>query len=220
VAKATGVPWARIAAKVMLGKTLAELGVTEAPPRRHIAVKVSVFPFQKFPGVDVVLGPEMRSTGEVLGVDERFSVAFAKAQMGASVRLPLEGKVFVSVCTKDKPFIPSIARELAQQGFELIATEGTAKVIRAAGVKCEIIGKIREGATNPLTLIETGAIALVINTPERTGRHTDEGKIRAAAALHRLPMFTTITGARAAVHAIGALKRRSWSVYALQDLWT
>jgi carbamoyl-phosphate synthase large subunit len=222
IAKATGIPWAKIAAKVMLGKTLTELGVTEATARRHMSVKVSVFPFHKFPGVDVALGPEMRSTGEVMGVDERFSLAFAKAQMGASVNLPTEGRVFVSVNDRDKPFIPTVARDLIRHGFALVCTEGTARTLRAAGMKVEVVAKIREGerGPNPLELIERGEIKLVINTPARTGRHTDEGKIRAAAALHRIPIYTTITGARAAVAAIGALKRRSWDVHALQDLWT
>ncbi len=221
IAKATGIPWVKIAAKAMLGQSLTDQGVTEAPPRRHTAVKVSVFPFHKFPGVDVALGPEMRSTGEVMGVDERYSIAFAKAQMGASVELPMQGRVFISVATKDKPFIPAVARDLIRHGFELVATAGTARALRAAGFKCDVVEKIREGAeSNPLTMIESGQIALVINTPERTGRHTDEGKIRAAAALHRIPIFTTITGAKAAVGAIGALRRRTWDVYALQDLWT
>ncbi|TWT43928.1 Carbamoyl-phosphate synthase large chain [Phycisphaerae bacterium RAS1] len=218
IAKATGVPWAKIAAKVMLGKTLAELSVSEPPPRRHIAVKHSVFPFDKFPGVDVALGPEMRSTGEVMGVDERFSLAFAKAQMGASIRLPLEGRVFVSVADRDKPFLPAVARDLARLGFEIVATAGTARSLQSAGLKVTNVNKIRDGGVSPLDLIKRGEIAMLINTPERTGRHTDEGKIRAAAALHRLPIMTTITGAKAAVAAIGALKRRTWDVHALQDL--
>jgi carbamoyl-phosphate synthase large subunit len=220
VAKATGIPWAKIAAKVMLGKKLVDLGVSEAPPRRHIAVKASVFPFDKFPGVDIALGPEMRSTGEVMGVDERFSVAFAKAQMGASVKLPMAGRVFLSVVDKDKPFIPAVARDLARLGFELIATKGTARTLQGAGLKVETLEKIRDSVNNPLTLIEKKQIALIINTPERTGKQTDEGKIRAAATQHRVPIFTTITGARAAVAAIRALKRRTWDVYALQDLWS
>ena len=219
IAKATGVPWAKIAAKVMLGKKLVDLGITEAPPRRHIAVKVSVFPFEKFPGVDVALGPEMRSTGEVMGVDERFSIAFAKAQIGASIRLPMDGAVFISVNDKDKPFIPSIARDLARQGFELLASAGTARILQASGLKVQLVDKIREGSPNALELIEDNRLSLVINTPERTGKQTDEGIIRAAAALHRVPIYTTITGAKAVVAAIGALRRRTWDVYALQDLW-
>jgi carbamoyl-phosphate synthase large subunit len=219
IAKATGVPWAKIAAKVMLGKKLSDLGVRETAAQRHIAVKASVFPFDKFPGIDIALGPEMRSTGEVMGVDERFSVAFAKAQMGASVKLPLSGKVFISVNDNTKPFIPGIARDLVRHGFEICATRGTARVMRAAGSKVEVVEKIRDGSPNPLELIENDEIALVINTPARTGKQTDEGAIRAAAAIHRVPIFTTITGAKAAVAAIGALKRGRWDVYALQDLW-
>ena len=219
IAKATGIPWARVAAKVMLGKSLAEQGVSEAPPRRHIAVKQSVFPFDKFPGVDVALGPEMRSTGEVMGIDERLSVAFAKAMMGANITLPLSGKVFVSVNDNDKAFVAAVARDLVRLGdFELVSTEGTARTLRGAGLKTEIVIKIREGSPNPLDLIERGDIKLVLNTPARTGRQTDEGKIRAAAASHRIPIFTTLTGAKAAVAAIGALKRRTWGVHALQDL--
>jgi carbamoyl-phosphate synthase large subunit len=230
VAKATGVPWARIAAKVMLGHSLREMGVTEVSARRHIAVKQSVFPFNKFPGVDVALGPEMRSTGEVMGVDEKFSIAFAKGLMAAGIDLPMSGKVFVSVNVNDRPMIPPIARELARMGYELVCTEGTARTLQAAGLKADVVRKIRETAPdgsdaaanepNPLTLIESGQIALVINTPGRTGRLTDEGRIRAAAAIHRVPIFTTIPAARAAVAAIGALKRRSWNVVAIQDLWT
>ncbi len=221
IAKATGVPWAKIAAKVMLGQSLMAQGVNELPPRRHIAVKESVFPFHKFPGVDVVLGPEMRSTGEVMGVDERFSLAFAKAQMGAGGELPLSGQAFVSVSDRDKPFIAGIAKELLRHEFEIVATEGTARVLRAAGIKVESIGKIREGNAAHLTvldLLDAGKITLIINTPERTGRHTDEGRIRAAATLRRVPIFTTLTGAKAAAAAIGALKRRTWDVVALQDL--
>jgi carbamoyl-phosphate synthase large subunit len=218
ISKATGIPWARVAAKVMLGQTLDEQGVTEAPPRRHIAVKQSVFPFDKFPGVDVALGPEMRSTGEVMGTDERLSVAFAKAMMAANVSLPLQGKVFVSVNDNDKPFIAGVVRDLVRMGFEIVSTEGTARPLRGAGLKTEVVHKIREGSPNPLDLIHSGQIKLVLNTPARTGKQTDEGKIRAAAASHRIPIFTTITGAKAAVSAIGALKTRQWDVYALQDL--
>ncbi|MCG3127742.1 MAG: Carbamoyl-phosphate synthase large chain [Phycisphaerae bacterium] len=218
VAKATGLPWARIAAKVMLGKTLDELAITEPPPRRHIAVKQSVFPFNKFPGVDVALGPEMRSTGEVMGVDERFSMAYAKGFMAASISLPKSGKVFLSVNSRDRAHVSPIAHDLARNGFELLATEGTARVIRGAGLKVTTVHKIREGSPNPLDLIEAGELALVINTPGRTGRQTDEGRIRAAAALHRIPIITTLTGARAAVLAISSLRRRTWDVFALQDL--
>ncbi len=218
IAKATGIPWAKIAAKVMLGQSLVEQGVVEAPARRHIAVKQSVFPFNKFPGVDVALGPEMRSTGEVMGVDERLSVAFAKAMMGASIPLPSSGKVLVSVNDRDKPFIAAVARDLVRMGFDLYATEGTARTLHGAGLAAKRVAKIREGSPNPLDLIEQGEIKMLINTPARTGRQTDEGMIRAAAAIHQLPIFTTITSAKAAVAAIGALKRRSWDVVALQDL--
>jgi len=218
VSKATGVPWAKVAAKIMMGKTLRDQGITAAPWPRHISVKESVFPFIKFQGVDVILGPEMRSTGEVMGIDDRFPIAFAKSQMAASTTLPLEGNVFLSVRDADKELIVTMARELAEMGFNIISTEGTWKVLRSANIPAQLVPKISETRRpNIIDLIKNDQIALLINTPTRKGRDTDEGKIRAAAVLREIPTVTTITGARAATRAIRALKESGWSVKSLQE---
>ena len=222
VSKATGVPWAKIATKVMLGKSLdkvlGEYGLEDAPWPQHVSVKESVFPFNKFPGVDVILGPEMRSTGEVMGIDRSFGLAFAKSQMAAGVALPTEGTIFISVNDADKPLIVPIARELARMGFNLIATAGTRAVLAEAGIRAGLVPKIQEGRSpNMLHLIEAGSVQLLINTPTRRGRDTDEGRIRAAATIHNCPIITTITGAQAAVAAIRALREGDWQVRSLQD---
>jgi carbamoyl-phosphate synthase large subunit len=218
VSKATGIPWAKVAAKIMMGKTLRDQGITAAPWPRHVSVKESVFPFIKFQGVDVILGPEMRSTGEVMGIDDRFPIAFAKSQMAASTTLPLEGNVFLSVRDADKELIVTMARELAEMGFNIISTEGTWKVLRSANIPAQLVPKISETRRpNIIDLIKNDQIALLINTPTRKGRDTDEGKIRAAAVLHEIPTVTTITGARAATRAIRALKESGWSVKSLQE---
>jgi len=219
VSKATGVPWAKLAAKVMAGATLAELGAKEVTGLRHTAVKESVFPFAKFPGVDIILGPEMRSTGEVMGIDKDFAMAFAKSQMGAGLTLPTSGKIFVSVRDSDKPFITPIAAKLAELGFELLATRGTAGLLAAGGVKVAAILKIGEGRPNILDFVKNFEIKLIINTPTRKGPQTDEGKLRATAVLHNIPIVTTITGARAIARAMAALKADNggFSVKPLQD---
>ena len=222
VSKATGVPWAKIAAKVMAGATLAELGAAEVTNLRHTAVKESVFPFAKFPGVDVILGPEMRSTGEVMGIDSDFAMAFGKSQMGAGMSLPASGKIFVSVRDADKPDILPIAAQLAGLGFELLATAGTAALLAGGGVKVTPVVKIGEGRPNILDHIKNFQIKLIINTPTRKGRQTEEGKLRATAVLHNIPVVTTITGARAVARAMAALKAdpNGFSVKPLQDYFT
>jgi carbamoylphosphate synthase large subunit len=219
VSKATGVPWAKIAAKVMAGATLAELGAAEVTNLRHTAVKESVFPFAKFPGVDVILGPEMRSTGEVMGIDSDFAIAFGKSQMGAGMSLPASGKVFVSVRDADKPDIVPIAAQLAKLGFELLATAGTATLLAGAGVKVTPVVKIGEGRPNILDHIKNFQIKLIINTPTRKGRQTEEGQLRATAVLHNIPVVTTITGARAVARALTALNGdpNGFTVKPLQD---
>jgi carbamoyl-phosphate synthase large subunit len=217
VSKATGIPWAKNAAKVMMGKTLAELGITRTPWPRHTSVKESVFPFIKFQGVDVILGPEMRSTGEVMGIDDRFSVAFAKSQIAAGSTPPTQGNVFVSVRRLDKTLITPIARELAEMGFNLICTEGTYDVLHSAGVPCRLIPKISEGKRpNIIDMIAMGEIHMLINTPTRKGRSSDEGRIRSAAVIHEVPIFTTITAARAVTKAIRSLRETGWSVKPIQ----
>ncbi len=218
VSKATGVPWARIAAKVMCGKTLAELGVTqEVTPTGHVAVKESVFPFNKFPGVDIILGPEMRSTGEVMGIDRTFPVAYAKSQMAAGAALPASGAVYISVRDQDKSAIIPIARKLAGLGFDLLCTGGTHNALAAAEVKTRRVNKIKEGRPNIIDAIKNGQVQLLINTPTTKGPRTDEGIIRAAAVLHKIPIITTVTGAEAAADAIASLHHHDWTVKPLQD---
>ena len=217
VGKATGVQWAKLAAKVMAGQQLNELGVTEEVVPVHTSVKESVFPFSKFPGVDVVLGPEMRSTGEVMGADKDFGVAFAKAQMGASQSLPTEGKIFISFRRSDKDHAVGIASELVKLGYELCATDGTHKRLKEHGIESQRLNKIKEGRPNAIDLIKNDEIAMIINTPTRKGAGTDEGKLRATAVRFGVPMITTATGGVAAAHAMRAIKQGSWDVHALQD---
>jgi len=217
VSKATGLPWALIAAKVMAGRSLAALGIERAPVPRHVSVKESVFPFGKFPGVDVILGPEMRSTGEVMGADPSFPIAFAKAQMAAGCQLPLEGRVFLSVRRSDRQTILPVARDLVGLGFTLDCTAGTGAFLEAEGVESRRVRKISEGRPNAIDLIKNGELALIVNTPTRKGIESDEGKIRATAVRFGVPMITTLTGAAAAVQAIEALRTGQWSVRCLQD---
>ena len=219
VSKATSVPWAKVAAKVMAGKTLAELGVTDAPVPTYTSVKESVFPFTKFVGVDVILGPEMRSTGEVMGIDEAFPLAFAKAQMAAGITLPIKGNVFFSVKHGDAPCMAEPARKLVAMGFKLLCSSGTGEFLAEQGIENTILKKISEGRPNITDYIADQDVAMVINTPTRKGRATDEGKIRALSTMHRVPMVTTVTGAAAMVEAIAALKKADWSVKALQDYY-
>ncbi|MEX0654963.1 MAG: carbamoyl-phosphate synthase large subunit, partial [Phycisphaeraceae bacterium] len=216
VSKATGVPWARIAAKVMIAKQLGELGVDEVTPK-HTSVKESVFPFSKFPGVDVILGPEMRSTGECMGADPTFPIAFAKSQMSAGVKLPQKGKVFLSVRNADKPAILPVAKKLVAMGFDVHTTGGTHRLLADQGIMTTRLQKISEGRPNAVDLIKNGELALIINTPTRKGLKTDEGKLRATAVRFNVPMITTVTGAAAAVQAIEALRAGQWQVRALQD---
>jgi carbamoyl-phosphate synthase large subunit len=218
VSKAKGVPWARIAAKVMMGASLDELGVTEVPDAGFFAVKESVFPFRKFPGVDVVLGPEMRSTGEVMGMDRSLPVAVAKAQMAASTKLPTSGNVFISVRDPDKKHVADVARTLASMGFSIYATSGTFSHLKDYSIDVKPLPKISEGARpNVIDRIANGEIHLIINTATRKGAKTDEGRIRATAVRAGVPMITTMTGARAFVQAIAALRAGAWSVAAIQD---
>jgi carbamoyl-phosphate synthase large subunit len=218
VSKATGIPLARYAALVMVGKTLDELGLVEEVTPRHFSVKESVFPFNKFPGVDIILGPEMRSTGEVMGVDDHFPMAFAKSQLAANSALPEDGTIFVSVADRDKPEVVSIARPLAEMGYRLISTRGTAKALREAGIKVEEIAKIQEGRPNLIDFMKNGQVALVINTPSGRGAHSDEGKIRVAAVANGVTCITTLAAAHAAVEACQALRQqRKFTVVPLQE---
>jgi len=218
VAKATGVPVAKLAAKVMAGQTLAELGVDREPIPSHVSIKESVFPFRKFVGVDIVLGPEMRSTGEVMGISERFSIAFAKSQLAAGVVLPPEQrKIFLSVSDRHKEPIVGLARRLSALGFELVATEGTARRLEQSGITVERVKKIAQGHPNLIDHMIDGKIGLVMNTPSGKGARTDEGRIRAAAVQHGVSCITTIQAAEAAVKAMEALRDEGIAVQALQD---
>ena len=217
VSKATGLSWARVAAKVMAGKSLTELDIEDQPVPAHTSVKESVFPFSKFPGVDVILGPEMRSTGEVMGIDPGFPIAFAKAQMAADNDLPVEGRVFLSVRDDDKPHITEIARQLVELGLDLWTTRGTHEHLSKHKVASTPIRKISEGRPNCEDMIKNHELALIINTPTRKGQNSDEGRLRAMAVRFNVPIITTTTAAAAAVRAIAALRRDAWGVRALQD---
>ncbi len=217
VGKATGIPWAKIAAKVMAGKSLAELGYTKDPEDpKHVSVKEVVFPFSKFPGVDIILGPEMRSTGEVMGIDDNFPLAFAKSQLAAGTNLPLKGNVYVSVRSSDRKAVVPIAQKLAKLGFRILTSSGTGATLAEAGVPNTVIPKLAEGRPNIIDKMKNGEIQLIINTPTKKGPATDEGKIRAASVMNRVPTFTTLTAASAAADAIEALQKTGWGVKPLQ----
>jgi carbamoyl-phosphate synthase large subunit len=176
-----------------------------------------VFPFSKFPGVDVILGPEMRSTGEVMGIDDTFELAFAKSQIAAGTVLPTSGNVFVSVRNADKQAIVPVARMLADAGFNLMTTGGTYEALAKEGITATRIPKLSEGRPNIKDLIKNGKIQLIINTPTKKGPATDEGKIRAMSVLHKVPILTTITAANAAARAIVQLQKTGWDVRPLQE---
>ncbi|MBI3823151.1 MAG: carbamoyl-phosphate synthase large subunit, partial [Planctomycetes bacterium] len=217
VAKATNVPLAKIASLIMAGKTLDELGIHGEVVPKHFSVKESVFPFNKFPGVDIILGPEMRSTGEVMGIADSFPMAFAKSQIAANAALPTEGTVFISVNDRDKPDVVAVGRTLMEFGYRLLSTRGTAKALRAAGVEVQEISKLQEGRPNLIDYMKNGEVDLVINTPSGKGARTDEGKIRAAAVMNRVTCITTLAAAEAAVEACKALRQGELTVKPLQD---
>ena len=217
VSKAIGMALAKAAAKVMVGISLAEQGWHDEPIPSHVSVKEAVFPFSKFAGVDIVLGPEMRSTGEVMGVSERFSIAFAKSQLAAGTILPTSGKIFISVAERAKEHVVGLAQRLEKMGFQLLATRGTAERLEAAGVRVERVKKLQEGHPNLLDHMIDGDLRLVINTPSGKGARTDEGRIRAAAVSHGITCITTIQAADAAVLAMEALRYEELTVQALQD---
>jgi len=226
VSKATGVPLAKVAARLMAGRKLADMdlplvyhnGVAEIAVREFFAVKSPVFPFNKFRGVDTILGPEMRSTGEVMGISTSYGLAFAKAQLAAAQRLPRKGTVFLSVNDRDKKHVTAIGRELASLGFRVTATRGTAAALRAAGIEAEAVFKVNEGRPNIVDLIKTGKIDLVINTPLGRESFYDEKSIRRAAIRYNIPCITTLAAAQAAALGIRALIEQGIEVAALQDL--
>jgi carbamoyl-phosphate synthase large subunit len=219
VSKAIGRPLAKLAALVMVGKTLEELGFTEEIWPKHFSVKEAVFPFVKFPGVDVLLGPEMRSTGEVMGIDSDFGRAFAKSQIQAGNSLPTSGTVLVSVRAEEHERIREPVAELVRQGFRVLATEGTARSLAAAGIQAERVNKVREGSPHLVDRIEAGDVALVINTVEPAAQSVRDSRAMRRAALQRgVPYFTTLAGARAAAGAIRALRQGTIGVRSLQEI--
>ena len=217
VSKATGVPLAKLAAAVMVGRTLDELGLPDELPLPGVAVKEAVFPFTKLPGVDTLLGPEMRSTGEVMGFADSFGMAFAKAQIAAEGELPLSGTIFVTVNDSDKPTVLPIVRRFHEMGFRILATEGTQKYLRARGIPAERVAKVHEGRPNAIDLIVSGEVHLLINTPLGKFTQADDYAIRRTALVHRVPYTTTMSAASAASDAIIALRSRTGSVRSLQE---
>ena len=217
VSKATGVPLAKLAAKVMAGKTLRELGFTEEVIPPYYSVKEAVFPFIKFPGIDIILGPEMRSTGEVMGIDPDLGIAYAKSQMSAQPALPLSGKVFISVKDSDKPAALEVARELHALGFEVHASTGTAKYFAENGLTVPVMLKIREGRPNVVDFIKNGEVKFILNTPTGQAPREDEVAIRSAAVAARVPVMTTLRGARASTKAIQAMNQHGYGVKSLQE---
>ena len=201
----------------MVGGKLRDLGLSAEVLPKHISVKEAVFPFNKFPGVDTLLGPEMKSTGEVMGIDVSFGLAFAKAQLGGGMRLPSGGKVFISVRDEDKAAVTVAAERLHRAGFQIVATRGTAAYFAARGIPSEVVNKVQEGSPHIADQIKIGAIAMVINTPTDAHSQADSYEIRRCALDYRVPYFTTIAGADAAAEGIEFLKQRDFDVHALQD---
>jgi len=216
VSKAIGVPLAKLAAKVMTGRKLKELGFTRELTPRHWCVKEAVFPFVRFPGATILLGPEMRSTGEVMGLDENLGIAFAKTQAAVKPGLPLAGNVFLSVKDADKRRANELGRQLEALGFTIYSTRGTAQSLREHGVAVQLLAKIDEGRPNVIDMIKNGQIQMILNTPSGQTPRKDENKIRQAAYAHNICLMTTITGATAALNGIKALRQGRVGVKPLQ----
>jgi carbamoyl-phosphate synthase large subunit len=217
VSKAIGVPLAKLAAKVMAGSNLGGLGFTKEIVPSHFSVKEAVFPFVKFPGIDIVLGPEMKSTGEVMGIDRNLGLAYAKSQMAAQPPLPMKGNLFISVADAEKERVADIARGFSELGFTLYATSGTAATLGAAGVPVKKLFKLSEGRPNALDMLKNGELAMVINTPSGKTSREDEIKIRSTASSSRVPVMTTLRAARASLEGIRALREHGLSVKPLQE---
>ncbi len=218
VSKAIGAPLAKLATKIMLGKTLEEIGFTKERSPNCVTVKESVFPFVRFPGVDVILGPEMKSTGEVMGIDTTFGAAYAKSQIAAGQRLPTRGNVFISVKNQDKRNIIFVAKKLADLGFKIMATSGTADALASNDIDVKILPKLHEGRPNIVDLIKDQKVALIINTPAGKATKEDETKIRSNAIIYNVPLITTIAGAQASVNGIeNLIKHPKVTVKSLQE---
>lgn len=217
VSKSIGVPLAKVAAKVMAGMKLRDLGLASDPVVRHVAVKEAVFPFDRFPGVDTILGPEMKSTGEVMGIDMDFGLAYAKAEASAKNQIPLSGKVFISVRDEDKRYVPEIARAFIEHGLGVVATRGTAAYLKERGIDVEVTNKLKEGRPNVVDLIKNQEISFIINTIESARARKDSYYIRHSALQYRVPYTTTITGARAVARALKGLKEKRYTIKPLQE---
>lgn len=218
VSKATGIPLAKLATKIMLGKSLQELGYTNEINIKHVAVKESVFPFVRFPGVDAILGPEMKSTGEVMGIDRNFGLAYAKSQIAARQNMPLSGNVFISVKDQDKRNIIFVAKKLHDLGFKLLATSGTAYVLEQNDIPLVVVPKLYEGKRpNIIDRIKNNEVALMINTPMGKATKVDETQIRSSALLYNVPLVTTLAGAQATVNGIEALMKKQTTVNSIQE---
>ncbi|MCG0994161.1 carbamoyl-phosphate synthase large subunit [Acetobacter indonesiensis] len=220
VAKATGVPVAKIGARVMAGEKLRDFNLDDRAVTPHVAVKEAVFPFNRFAEVDTILGPEMRSTGEVMGLDTSFERAFAKSQLGAGVRLPTEGTVFLSVRESDKPHLPALGRQLTKMGLKILATRGTAKKLRDAGIEVSLVNKVLEGRPHCVDAIRSGDVQMVINTAQGAQSVADSFDIRRSALVLGIPHYTTMAGARAAIHAIAAMREGPLDVAPLQSYFS
>jgi carbamoyl-phosphate synthase large subunit len=219
VSKAIGVPLAKMAARIMLGEKIAGLGLpAEDAPLEHVSVKEAVLPFDRFEGSDAVLGPEMRSTGEVMGVARDFPSAFAKAQAAAGAALPDSGTVFITVTDSDKPAAVAVAQLLHDLGFTIVATRGTAEAIQRWGVPATVINKIADGSPHVVDLIESGEVDLVVNTPTGSGARTDGWEIRRAAVARGIPALTTLSAGLSAARAIAAARQGEVGVVSLQEL--
>jgi len=217
VSKATGRPLAKLAARVMAGKTLRELGIVSEIEPGHVSVKEAVFPFVKFPGVDTILGPEMKSTGEVMGIDYDFARAFAKAQLAAGVKLPMSGAVFISVRDSDKKHIVSQAQTLYDNGFQLVATRGTAAYLEERGIPVRVVNKVTEGRPHIVDAIKNNEIRMVLNTTHGAQAVADSFSIRRTALVGNIAYFTTTAGAKAAVDGILAMLRSQLEAKPLQE---
>ena len=217
VSKATGVPLAKMATQVIMGKTLQELGLTREVVPDYVSVKEAVFPFSRFPGVDTILGPEMKSTGEVMGIDRNFGLAFGKSQLAAGQKIPLSGTVFISVKDADKPAVLPVAAGLFDLGFKIVATKATSKFLTEKGVTNEPVNKVREGRPHVVDMIKNGEIHLVINTTSDKKAIAESYSIRRASLTLNVPYTTTLAGAKATLAAIRSMSREEMKVRTVQE---
>jgi carbamoyl-phosphate synthase large subunit len=217
VSKAIGVPLAKLASCIMAGQSLESLNFTQELHPNYISVKEAVLPFEKFPGTDTILGPEMRSTGEVMGIDTDFGRAFAKAELGANQRLPLAGTVFISTNDRDKEAAVPIARDFIELGFKVIATEGTRRVLKAGGLDVELVLKLHEGRPHVVDWMKNQKIQLIVNTPSGEESRVDGRTIRRTALTYKIPIVTTLAGAKATAAAIRSLQSEPLTVKSLQE---